>query len=360
MSHVFISYVREDSSRVDRLCGGLKDGGVKIWIDRRDILPGARWKSAIRAAIAQGDYFVACFSPAYLKRNSTYMNEELTIAIETLRQKPTDRPWFIPVLLEPCEVPDREIGAGETLHDLQLVNLHEDWEAGITAILAVVSPGTAADQYPWARAAESSPTAPRRPGPAAQSLENISVLYVAANPGSVVSTHVDRELREIQEKAQLSALRERFDFRFVAAARLADLRRALLESAPRVVHFAGHSTENGAILLEGASGSPDPVNATDLAQLLALFQGKIQCVIFNMCHSGEYAQELAMQVPYVIGIPGEISDELAIAFSVGFYQGLGSGRSIPFSFEVAINSMKLSGDVEEGSVKLFCSRPRRR
>ncbi len=51
------------------------------------------------------------------------MNEELTVAIEELRLRPTDRAWFIPVLLDDCEVPDRSIGAGETLRTLQWIKL---------------------------------------------------------------------------------------------------------------------------------------------------------------------------------------------------------------------------------------------
>lgn len=66
------------------------------------------------------------------------MNEEITLAIEELRQKPPDRSWFIPVLLSDCEIPDREIGPGETLRDLQWVHLFEDWEGGLEKIRKVI------------------------------------------------------------------------------------------------------------------------------------------------------------------------------------------------------------------------------
>ena len=45
--HVFISYVRENKEQVDRLCQDLETHGVKVWLDRNDIKPGARWKDAI-------------------------------------------------------------------------------------------------------------------------------------------------------------------------------------------------------------------------------------------------------------------------------------------------------------------------
>jgi hypothetical protein len=57
-----------------------------------------------------------------------------------LRQRPSDQPWFIPVLLSDCEIPDRSIGAGERLHSIQWVTLYENWDEGIRRILEVLQP----------------------------------------------------------------------------------------------------------------------------------------------------------------------------------------------------------------------------
>jgi HEAT repeat protein len=72
------------------------------------------------------------------------MNEELTLAIEELRQRPTDQSWFIPVLLNECDVPDRNIGAGETLMAIQSVRIYEDWDKGVSQILSIVQPASGA------------------------------------------------------------------------------------------------------------------------------------------------------------------------------------------------------------------------
>ena len=138
--HVFISYVRENRDTVNRLCSDLEKHGVKVWLDRNSINPGARWKDAIREAISAGDYFIACFSKEYTSRQKNFMNEELTLAIEELRKYATGREWFIPVLLSECDVPARSIGAGETLLDINWVPLYEDWGAGIKRILSVIKP----------------------------------------------------------------------------------------------------------------------------------------------------------------------------------------------------------------------------
>ena len=142
MKKVFISYVKENMEIVKKLYQELKSHGIQVWLDRKDLAPGARWKREIRRAIQQGAFFIACFSEEYNNRNKTFMNEELVIAIEELRQRPTDQTWFIPVKLNECEIPDLDIGGGDTLQDLHYVDLYEDWNGSIQSILRVVQPAS--------------------------------------------------------------------------------------------------------------------------------------------------------------------------------------------------------------------------
>ena len=106
MSHVFISYVKENQETVDRLAEVLSYKGANVWLDREQIDPGTDWKTAIRRAIENGSYFIACFSKAHKQRKKSVMNEELTVAIQELRKTQQDNPFFISVLLDECEVPD--------------------------------------------------------------------------------------------------------------------------------------------------------------------------------------------------------------------------------------------------------------
>jgi len=118
VAHVFISYSRDDQVLVDRMVTELHKAGVNVWIDRERIKPGQRWQTAIRRAIEDGAYFIACFSGNLEKRDSSYVNEELVLAIEELRRRPINRTWFIPVILTECAISDRPIGGGETLRDI--------------------------------------------------------------------------------------------------------------------------------------------------------------------------------------------------------------------------------------------------
>lgn len=140
MPGVFLSYVRANSLEVQRLAADLRAYGIKVWIDKEQIKPGYRWEDSIRRAIAAGDFFIACFSREYTERSSTYMNEELVLAIEELRKRPTDRAWFIPVLLNDTVIPARSIGGGETLTSIQWVDLSRDWQAGVRQIVSVIRP----------------------------------------------------------------------------------------------------------------------------------------------------------------------------------------------------------------------------
>jgi hypothetical protein len=76
MKHVFISYVHDNATLVERLCNTLKASGIEVWRDRDDVKPGAQWEYAIRDAIANGAYFIACFSKEYNARSRSYLNEE--------------------------------------------------------------------------------------------------------------------------------------------------------------------------------------------------------------------------------------------------------------------------------------------
>ena len=140
--YVFISYVRENAAQVQRLCDELTKQGIKVWRDRNELTPGTRWKQAIRRAISEGAFFIACFSQEYNARQQTFMNNELTLAIEELRQRPGDQAWFIPIKLSDCDIPDRDIGGGETLQDIQWVELYDNWDDGIQRIIGVVSTGS--------------------------------------------------------------------------------------------------------------------------------------------------------------------------------------------------------------------------
>lgn len=136
---VFVSYVSEDAPRVRQIVQALEEADVPIWMDAYQLKPGLRWKSQIREAIRQAPLALLCISEAYCRREKTYFNEELTLMIEELRLRRVDRPWLLMLRLEDCQVPDRPIGAGETLDDLQRIDAFPDLDAAVRQVANAVA-----------------------------------------------------------------------------------------------------------------------------------------------------------------------------------------------------------------------------
>jgi HEAT repeat protein len=150
VTHAFLSYVRENQKIVDRLAADLNKGGVTVWLDRTQIDPGARWRDAIKSAIKNGQFFIACFSKEYGDRDRTYMNEELTLAIDELRTRSSNTSWFIPVLLNDTTIPSIRISSVEQLDDFQAIRLYENWGEGVARILRVMRRNDLALARVWA------------------------------------------------------------------------------------------------------------------------------------------------------------------------------------------------------------------
>jgi len=138
--HVFISYVREDTSNVDRLQSRLQAAGVRVWRDTADLWPGEDWRAEIRRAITDSALvFIACFSRNRLSRKVSYQNEELTVAIDQMRLRRRDDPWLIPVRFDDCDIPERDIGGGRTLASLQRADLFGDqFDEGSARLVAAI------------------------------------------------------------------------------------------------------------------------------------------------------------------------------------------------------------------------------
>jgi hypothetical protein len=140
VKHAFISYVKEDSAEVDRLCRILERSRIPYWRDRKDLAPGDQWKAKIRDAIRSDSLiFLACFSENSRSRDKSYMNEELSLAVDEFRLRPPGATWLVPVRFDDGEVPPWELGAGRMLSDLNFSDLFgDDYAAEAVALVTAV------------------------------------------------------------------------------------------------------------------------------------------------------------------------------------------------------------------------------
>ncbi len=155
------------------------------------------------------------------------------------------------------------------------------------------------------------------------------VLILTSNPRQTTVLDIDIEMREIRESLRRSENRDQFSLEFRVAVRPQDLRRALLEVNPNIVHFCGHGTGKKGIVLENETGGAHLVNKKTLTELFEIVDksdNSINCVLLNACYSEVQANEIVKHIDYVIGMNQAIPDQAAIAFSIGFYDGLGARK----------------------------------
>lgn len=169
------------------------------------------------------------------------------------------------------------------------------------------------------------------------------ILLLMSDPSDEVSLRLGEEFREIQEKLQRSKWRSRIKLEMMTSVRSQDISQGLLDKRPNIVHFSGHGSKDGAIHFESNMGKSLLVEPDALSDLFAQFATHVECVILNACYSDLQARAISQHIDYVVGMSKEIDDKAAIAFSTGFYQAIGAGKSIEEAFKLGIVQIRLQG-----------------
>ncbi|MGI2908541.1 AAA-like domain-containing protein [Tolypothrix sp. VBCCA 56010] len=184
------------------------------------------------------------------------------------------------------------------------------------------------------------------------------ILILSANPTNTNQLRLDEEVREIEAGLERSRSRDRFQIISKWAVRSNDLRRALLDHKPEIVHFSGHGAGSQGLALENNSGQMQLVKTQTLAGLFELFDS-IECVLLNACYSEAQAQAIYQHVDCVIGMNRAIGDRAAIEFAVGFYDALGADRSYEDAYKFGCLNIDLEG-IPESSTPVLKSKNNRK
>jgi hypothetical protein len=167
-----------------------------------------------------------------------------------------------------------------------------------------------------------------------------TILFLSADPSHQLN--VNEELHELKQNLNLTRHRDKFTLELEVAVRPEDISRALQEYSPQIVHFAGHGTSSGEIVVE-KDGAAHLLPPGPLARLFALFADQLQCVVLNACYSEIQAKAIAKTIDHVIGMSTAVKDEAAIAFTIGFYQALGEGATIPEAYRLGCVQIGIQG-----------------
>jgi tetratricopeptide (TPR) repeat protein len=126
--------------------------------------------------------------------------------------------------------------------------------------------------------------------------------------------------------------------------------KAALLDAWDVVHFTGHGTDDGRLLLEDGYGVAHLLSKQETAQLFNERNAgqKTPLVVLSACHSETVARELhAAGVPAVVAVDARvpIADLAAIIFAEHFYSALAKGWDARRAFEHARDAVALDPKV---------------
>ena len=183
------------------------------------------------------------------------------------------------------------------------------------------------------------------------------ILFLSANPKGTSQVRLDEEIREIKEGLLRSKKREKFVIEIGQAVRYREIRRAILDFEPNIVHFSGHGAGEEGLAFEDETGQPKLVETKALAGLFELFAGHIECVVLNACYSEVQAKAIAEHIPSVVGMNKAIGDRAAIEFAVGFYDALGAGKTVEFAYKLGCNSIEIAGIPENLTPQLLRKNP---
>jgi DNA-binding GntR family transcriptional regulator len=120
-----------------------------------DLWPGQDWEEMIKRAITNDALaFLACFSGQGAKRETSYQNEELALAIDQLRLRAPDVSWLIPIRFDDCAIPRYDIGGGRTLDSLQRADLfgdllEEKFKRLIIAVINILGQDSLSPRASW-------------------------------------------------------------------------------------------------------------------------------------------------------------------------------------------------------------------
>lgn len=181
----------------------------------------------------------------------------------------------------------------------------------------------------------------------------IKILFFASNPSDTPRLALDEEIRAIDAKIRAADYRDVLGLLPAMAARPDDLLQKLNEHKPQIVHFSGHGSQAGEIILMDQNRQAKPVSAAALKMLFTTLKDNIRCVVLNACFSRVQSEAIVEVIDCVIGMSDTIGDEAAITFASSFYRAIGFGRSIQDAFDQGTTAILLEGIAEEDIPQLL-------
>lgn len=186
-----------------------------------------------------------------------------------------------------------------------------------------------------------------------QPVDKLTILFLAANQQDTQKLALDKEVRSITDAIRRSEGRDGIEFFSRWAVQSLDILQAINETDPEIIHFSGHGSEKGEIVLDDGSGNMAMVSKEAMAAAVASASKKVRLIFFNACFSQKEAQAVVEKVEAAIGMNTEIGDEAAIVFAAQFYSSVGFGQNLQQALDQAKAALLLKGIAEENTPVLY-------
>ena len=183
--------------------------------------------------------------------------------------------------------------------------------------------------------------------------DEITVLFFASNPRDQIQLSLDEEVRSIKEMITKSLHRDVIKFESCWAVRSGDILQYINQYQPTIVHFSGHGSSEGDLVLMDNNSNTKLISMDSIVQAMSVANENLRLVFFNTCHSKNQANSVTEHIECAIGMNTSITDEAAQVFSAQFYSSIGFGLSVDKSFKQAKAALMLEEIDEENTPALF-------
>lgn len=168
----------------------------------------------------------------------------------------------------------------------------------------------------------------------------IRILFVLSCPPGRYQIDTAEEIRQIRAELQSAQHRDRFTHELIIAATYTDLRKALRQHKPHILHIACHGTEDAELVLSDGHGDEERIDAATFVELLEVLKDDLRLVVLNACHSAAITAKLVPAIDLVLGMRGAVTDRSAIDFATVFYESLAAGDTVEAGFRLGVNELR--------------------
>jgi len=209
-----------------------------------------------------------------------------------------------------------------------------------------------------------------RPRPPLAVKPPLRILGMVSSPSDVEPLDVDEERARLERSLKPLCDDGRVEIDWTEEASLTGLLRRLQRGTFHVFHYIGHGAydtvvDDGVVLLEDRSGHSQQVSGSQLGTILCDHRS-LRLAILNACEgartsstdpfAGVASSLVQRELPAVIAMQFEITDEAAIVFSEFFYDALALGYSVDNALAHARQGVYASGNEVEWATPVLLLR----